>query len=132
MFLVALFVVGVQGMGLCLEPGIAQTRIDAEGLCKGATDCFDGCDICGSAMCDLQVEFVIQSPACVCDYWMCYSYCAKSLCEPSVLALAAAECSGGVAAAEAAGYAVGCSVNCMSASALSALAALVFTFGVSW
>ena len=33
---------------------------------------------------------------------------------------------------EAAGLSAGCGVNCMSASALSALAALVLTFGLSW
>jgi len=132
MFLLALFVVGIQGIGLCVEPTVAGYRIQAEAFCPGAIDCFDGCDICGSAMCDLQAEAAGATPACICDFWMCYSYCAKAICEPSLVASAATQCTIAINVMEAAGLSAGCAVNCMSASALSALAALVLTFGLSW
>jgi len=74
---------------LCMIPEILAMRTDAEMWCDGAIECFDGCDICGSKMCELHAE--VANVTCECDFWMCYAYCAKQTCEDPVVAAGGAQ-----------------------------------------
>jgi len=115
---------------LCMIPEILAMRTDAEMWCDGAIECFDGCDICGSKMCELHAEVVFASVPCECDFLMCYAYCAKQTCENPIGAAGGAQrCAAAVLARGE--ELAGCAVNCSAAWTLSPLSALVLMF-VRW
>jgi len=113
---------------LCMMPEILAMRTDAEMWCDGAIECFDGCDICGSKMCELHAE--VATSTCECDFLMCYAYCAKQICEDPVTAAGGAQRCAGWMLARGEELA-GCAVNCSAAWTLSPLSALVLMF-VRW
>jgi len=113
---------------LCMMPEILAMRTDAEMRCEGAVDCFDGCDICGSKMCEVHAE--VMTVTCECEFWMCFAYCAKQTCKDPVNAAGGAQwCAAGILARGE--ELAGCGVNCSAAWTLSPLSALVLMF-VRW
>jgi hypothetical protein len=84
----------VQSQSICLDATVSGILTGAETSCPGSRACFDGCKVCGSgkALCEATVVEVTADPACACDFWMCYSFCAKANCEEAILPSASAYC----------------------------------------
>jgi len=127
--LVGLFSAGLASTTMCQEPGVAADRVDAESQCDGMLECVDGCDMCGFTMCELPMENFLASPYCICDYMMCWTYCAKKKCPDDVFADHSDECSWLIR--EGGDFFSGCQLDCSAAWTLSPLSALVLMF-VRW